>query len=522
MAIRRRGPGREQTSPDQRALVAAMEGWWTPSDPAGVVAPRFTQHPFTLGVASGSPLPDSVVLWTRLAPEPLNGGGMDPEAVAVRWEMATDERFTRVVRRGTVDALPGRGHSVHVEVTGLEPARWYWYRFMAGDEVSRVGRTRTAPAATGNPRQLRFGLGSCQQFEQGYYGAYRHLLDEDVDVMVFVGDYIYESSWGVNHVRKHAGGEPRTVIQYRNRHAQYKSDPDLQAMHAAVPWIVTWDDHEVDNDYADDRSEDLDPAFLTRRSAGYQGYFEHMPLRDLARPRGSNAQLYARYDFGRLARIHVLDGRQYRSHQACPRAGRGGSNYIDARCTELGDPERTMLGTNQERWLQDGLLQTAGRWNVIAQQTLMARAAVETSGRAVFWSDAWDGYPAPRERLLGFVRDNQIRSCVVLSGDAHTNYVCDLKVDFETRRSPIVATEFCGTSITSQGRPQPQTDAIRRNNPHIHLANSAKRGYVVVDLTPARFTGRLRVIDDETRRTPAISTLATFGIAAGQPGAQRG
>jgi alkaline phosphatase D len=488
-----------------------------PSDPAPTQRPRFPAYPFTLGVASGSPTATGVVLWTRLAPEPLAGGGVTDEAVAVSWEVADDEAFGSVVQSGTIEALAGRGHSVHVEAEGLAADRVYWYRFMAGDDVSPVGRTRTTPAA--EAQRLRFGLASCQQYEQGYFSAYRHLLAEDVDLMVHVGDYIYESSWGSDLVRSHSGGEPRTLAEYRNRHAQYKTDADMQQMHAAVPWLVTWDDHEVDNDYAADRSEDLDPDFLRRRAAAYQAYFEHMPLRESARPRGPDMRLHHRCDWGTLARLHLLDGRQHRSWQACPRPGRGGSNNVDESCTERLDAERTMLGAEQERWLEDGLGEAADRWNVVAEATLVARAAAPAEGGDRFWTDAWDGYPAARDRLLRFLDANDVRSCLMVSGDAHTNFVADLKLDFEDPDAPAVATEVCGTSITSQGRSQSQTDAIRENNPHIHLADSSRRGYVVFDLDGERCRARLRVLDTVKVRESQVSTLAEVEVLAGRPGA---
>jgi alkaline phosphatase D len=315
---------RDLAAADERAaLEEALAAWRSPSEALAAERPSFTGFPFTLGVASGSPLPTGVVLWTRLAPEPLNGGGMGRDAVVVHWELAHDESFGQVVQRGTVDALPAQAHSVHVEVSGLEPARWYFYRFVAGAEISPVGRTRTAPAADGSPPLLRFGLGSCQHFEQGYYAAHRHLTAEGLDLMVFVGDYIYEGRGRSGRVRRHVGGEARTLVEYRNRHAQYKTDPDLQRLHAAVPWLVTWDDHEVDNDYAGTRSESLDPDFRGRRLAAYQAYFEHMPLRERPRPTEARMVLRSRHNWGRLARFHVLDGRQRRTPQACPRPGRG-------------------------------------------------------------------------------------------------------------------------------------------------------------------------------------------------------
>jgi alkaline phosphatase D len=516
-------PGRSLYSEDSAFAdeQAALEALRAPSDSVATERPSFIGYPFTLGVASGSPLPTGVVLWTRLAPDPLHGGGVGADAVVVRWEVAEDESFGRVVQRGSVDAVRAWAHSVHVEVTRLEPGRWYFYRFLAGDEVSPVGRTRTAPAADELPQQLRFGLGSCQHFESGYYAAHRHLAAEGLELMVFVGDYIYEGAGRPDRPRRHAGGEARTLVQYRNRHAQYRTDPDLQRLHAAVPWLVTWDDHEVDNNYAGTRSESLDPDFGRRRAAAYQAYFEHMPLRERARPTPSRMVLRSRHNWGRLARFHVLDGRQRRTPQACPRPGRGGANQIDERCRELFAPGRTMLGNAQERWFADGLAAAPERWNFIAQQTLMARASVRVGGRRRFSSDKWDGYPAARDRLLEAIDDNGLRSCVVLSGDEHCAYVSDLKRDFDDQQAPPVATELCGTSITTSGRAQSVTDRIVRENPHIVYGNSARRGYVVLDVTAERCTARLRVLEDVTDRHTGVLTAAIFAIDAGRPGVQR-
>jgi alkaline phosphatase D len=500
----------------------AFATWWSPSEGPASERPSFTGYPFTLGVASGEPLSAGVVLWTRLAPEPLNGGGVGADPVVVGWEVAEDEGFGRVVQSGTVVAQAAWAHSVHVEVSGLEPARWYFYRFTAGDELSPVGRTRTAPSAGELAQHLRIGLGSCQHFEHGYYAAHRHLEAEDLDVMVFVGDYIYEGPGRAGTVRRHVGGEARTLADYRNRHAQYKTDPDLQRLHAAVPWLVTWDDHEVDNNYAGTQSQSLDPDFRRRRAAAYRAYFEHMPLRGRARPTESRMVLRSRRDWGRLARLHVLDGRQRRTPQACPPRGRGGAALIDERCPDLHASGRTMLGKPQEAWLTEGLRAAPERWNLIAQQTLMARARVVVDGRRRVSSDAWDGYPDARNRLLDAIADNGLRSCVVLSGDAHTAYVCDLKRNFDDLQAPAVATEFCGTSITTQGRAQSATDAVLENNPNILYGDSAHRGYWVLDVAVERSTARLRVIDNPADRQAGVMTAATFIVDAGRPGAQPG
>lgn len=477
-------------------------------------APRFASDPFTLGVASGCPRPDSVVLWTRLAPV---GGDLPPQDIELDWEIAGDEHFRTVVRRGTAPAAAGLAHSVHVEVEGLEPARWYFYRFTVGDAMSPTGRTRTAPAASA--KRLKFAFASCQQYEQGYYAAYRHMAAENLDLVVFLGDYIYESSWGRNHVRKHDAPMPYTLPEYRNRYALYKSDPDLKRMHGLAPWLVTWDDHEVNNDYANDLSEDLDPNFLLRRAAAYQAYYEHMPLSRRALPRGPDALLYDRYAFGDLVEFFVLDDRQYRAHEVCPRPGRGGSTVV-ADCAERLEPARSMLGTAQEQWLREGLARSRARWNVLAQQTLMAQNDRLAGPGQSFWTDGWDGYPAARARLLADIAQTRAANPVVVSGDVHCTWVADLKTGFDDAKSPVIATEFCGTSITSQGPTVKQIAATLQENPHIRYGNGA-RGYLTVELTTGRCKVAVRGIATEKNPDSPIATVATFAVESGRPGAQR-
>ena len=477
--------------------------------------------PFSLGVASGAPLPSAVVIWTRLAPRPLDGGGLGNRRVPVDWEVARDERFRRVVRRGRVVATAARAHSVHVDVRRLDPGRQYFFRFRALGEISPTGRTRTAPAAGARVASLRFGVASCQHFEVGFFSAYRHALAEDLDVMAFLGDYIYEgpAREGPDRVRTHIGDETETLAEYRNRHAQYKTDPDLQRLHAAVPWLVTWDDHEVDNDYAGDQASSLRANFIRRRAAAYRAYFEHMPVR------GPAPRLHRRYDWGALARLHVLDGRQFRTPQACPGPGRGGSRFLpfDEDCPELADPARTMLGGDQERWLRAGISAFPERWQVIAQQTVMTQAIITREGQQGIATDAWDGYPQARKRLLTHIRDRDARSCLVVTGDRHVNYVADLKVDFDDPDAEPVATEFCGTSVTSpRGQSVSEVQGVLRDNPHIHHGDGSQRGYMVVEVGPERAVARMRVIDDPMDRNTAVATQATFAVEAGRPGAVPG
>ncbi len=474
---------------------------------------QFDAYPFTLGVASGSPRPRSVVLWTRLT------GVAMPVNIEIKWEIARDENFRNIVQRGSVAATPELAHSVRVEVQNLEPARWYWYRFMAGDAISTTGRTRTAAAAgDGANERLRFAFASCQQYEQGYFAAYRHMARENLDLVVFLGDYIYESSWGRNHVRKHDAGEPRTLAEYRDRYALYKSDADLQLMHAAAPWLVTWDDHEVNNDYANDEAQDLDPDFLVRRAAAYQAYYEHMPLAPRALPSGPAALLYDSYAFGNLATFFVLDDRQYRSHHACPKPGRGGSNVV-ADCAERLAADRTMLGAAQEAWLKEGLARTRAQWTVIAQQTLMAQYDRKAGPAQSFWTDGWDGYPAARARLLNDVVQSRASNPLIISGDVHCTWVADLKTDFDDANSPVVASEFCGTSLTSQGPNVKQIAAALAENPHIRYGNG-KRGYVSMEITRERCTATVRGLASEKRADSGISTIDTFVVDSGRPGAQ--
>jgi alkaline phosphatase D len=481
----------------------------------------FARNPFTLGVASGAPLPTAVVIWTRLAPRPLDGGGVGNRRVPVEWQVATDERFRRIVRRGRVVAVPARAHSVHVDVRRLEPGRRYFYRFRAEGDFSPVGRTRTAPAPGTGVGSLRFGVASCQHFEVGFFGAYRHLLADDPDLVMFLGDYIYEGPARPGRLREHIGDETQTLAEYRNRHAQYKTDPDLQRLHAAVPWLVTWDDHEVDNDYAGAQSQSLNPHFLRRRTAAYQAYYEHMPVRAPANADFASLRLHRRYDWGALARIHVLDGRQFRTPQACPPPGRGGSQFIGEDCPERLAPGRTMLGTAQERWLRAGIRAVPERWNVIAQQTLMSRSSVLRDGARRLWSDAWDGYPAARLRLLRSLRDAGARSCVVVTGDNHANYVGDLRLDFDELDAEPVATEICGTSISSPGPVAGHVANVLRDNPHMKHGDGTQRGYLLVEVRPARTVARLRVVDDAAVRGTGVATQATFAIDAGRPGARK-
>jgi alkaline phosphatase D len=476
-------------------------------------------YPFALGVASGYPSPSSVALWTRLT------GDLPTAGIPVRWEVAGDESMKTVVRSGEALAHPDWAHSVHAEVHGLEPERWYWYRFTAAEAQSRIGRTRTAPAPSQEIARLRFAFASCQQYEQGYFNAYRHIIADEPDLIAFLGDYIYESSWGKALVRSHGSAEPYSLEDYRARHALYRSDPDVQDAHAACPWILTWDDHEVDNDYANDRPEDgmEREAFLQRRTAAYRAYFEHMPMPASMQPRGPRMRIYTQLAWGALARFYVLDCRQYRSLQACPRPNRrGGSNTVDVdSCTRIGAPGRSMLGRAQERWLESALGESRTAWNVIAQTTAMAQFDQKPGPGRRAWTDGWDGYPAARERLLNTFQSKKVTNPIVIGGDVHCFNVSQLKQNFDDPASPVVASEFVGTSITSQAWPQERMDRYLPDNPHILLGESRYRGYTRVQVTPQRWTADLRIMETVQQREAACRTLATYVVEDGKPGPVR-
>ncbi|MGW4671052.1 alkaline phosphatase D family protein [Streptomyces sp. NPDC004324] len=491
--------------------AAAATQLWLPAA-ARAAEPPLPEGVFALGVASGDPLPDAVVIWTRLAPDPLAGGGMPDRAVSVEWEVAEDARFRKPVRRGVARALPAYGHSVHVDVRGLRPGRAYWYRFRASGRLSPVGRTRTAPHPHSRGGSLRVALASCQNWQNGYFTPYADMLGQDPDVVLFVGDYIYESAPSATAVRRHEGtGEPYSLVEYRNRYAQYRTDPHLAAMHAAAPWVVTFDDHEVDNDFAgeipQDPAKQTHDAFVARLTAAYQAYYEHMPVRATAVPDGPHIQMYRRLDFGRLVRLNVLDTRQFRSDQATGQAG-------------AEDPSMTMLGAAQKEWLLDGLHRSPARWNLIASQIMMAETDLQVGPGKLWYYDAWDGYQAERNALMGeFAR---VRNPVVLTGDRHLTMVSDLKADFADPDSDVVGAEFVGTSVSSGGD-QDQTafhtewDPRMPDNPHWKFID-AHRGYHLFDIGRDGVDATVRAPGTVLQPDSASSTLARLRVDAGRPG----
>jgi alkaline phosphatase D len=469
------------------------------------VRPR--HDPFALGVASGDPGADGVVLWTRAV-------GLEADA-AVGFEVAEDEGFRRIVRSGRALAPVARAGAVHLELAGLKPGRPYWYRFHLGDATSRVGRTATVPL---RPERLRLALTSCQHWEQGWFSAYADILAQAPDLVLQVGDYIYEVSFGEGpDVRAFGAPVPTTLDDYRARHALYRTDPQLAAAHADLPFVVTWDDHEVENDYAGLAGvATADPAaFVRRRAAAYQAYFEHMPLRpSILRPDGE-VRLYRRLPYGDLATLHVLDTRQYRSPHACATAEeRGGQAVVD--CAEALSPSRTMMGQPQEAWLASGLAGERARWSLIVQQTLFSRLFLP-QGRSARYTDIWDGYEANRGRALQALRTPAVRNAVVLGGDVHSFWVNDVREDFE-RTSPTIATEFVTSCLASRNGPATLFDPARTLNPHVRFLDNSHSGYILLDVARGELTGNLRAVRDLADPASPAFSLGRVVIADGRPG----
>jgi alkaline phosphatase D len=481
--------------------------------------PRLRAYPFTLGVASGDPLPTGVVLWTRLAPEPAPGEGLPPYDIDVMWEVAADERFRTIVQRGSAVARPELGHSVHVDVEGLLPARDYYYRFACDGHASAVARTRTAPAFDAGPDRLRFAVCGCSHYEHGYFTAFRHIADEQFDFVFHTGDYIYEGPPRPGRPRQHASGELFTLDDYRNRYVQYKRDSDLVAAHHASPFVVTWDDHEVTNNYAGDHDERGTPpeVFRLRRAAAYQAYYEFMPIRLGTLPSRDGMRIYRRLRFGTLMDLHVLDTRQYRSAQACG----DGAHTV---CEEAASESRTLLGTAQEQWLEANLADSRSTWTVIGQQ--VPTVAIDGRGLSpsgAYSMDMWDGYTAARDRLYRTIVETSPSNPVVLSGDVHVHYASDLKLDYRDPRSRTIGAELTNTSISSEGDGadvQNGWDALQRDNPHIRF-NSSRRGYIACTATHARLRADFRTIERVSVPGDPIRTSGSFVVETGRPGLVR-
>jgi alkaline phosphatase D len=498
---------------------------------AGATAlPQFTSRaaaapisaPFKCGVASGDPSPDGFVLWTRLAPTPTaddGHGGMPNRDVIVEWQLATDTAFstTSVVASGEVTASYDTAHSVHVELTGLPAGRVYYYRFRAEGNISPVGTTRTMPAA-GALTPFSIAFASCAHYEQGYFHAYRRMADDHPDLILFLGDYIYERHTSSGAVRTYAGAEDEayTLAHYRQRHAQHRSDASLQAAHAVAPWLPVFDDHEVENNWASAYRNDSTPSgidWAKRKADAFQAWYENMPVRLPQKPNSSAIQLYRRLRWGGLATFHLLDTRQFRAKQVS-------ASTEAATCSGYRDTARTITGAAQEQWLLNGFAERAGVWDVLGQQVFFA--GKDTDGNANTCTDEsndqWAGYAASRDRITQGWIDRQVRNPLVLTGDIHNSWACNLRKNYFDHSSPYVGAELVGTSISSSGSAPSST--LLANNPHLTFVSN-DRGYVRVRFTPSLATAEFVKVSNVTQAdvTKAVaSVVRTYAIEDGVPG----
>ena len=511
-------------SPSRRGLLLGLGagGALAGSSHQALADPVFAEYPFQLGIAAGDPAPDGFVIWTRLAPRPLEiGNGMPSAPVPVKWEVASNAGFGTIVRSGEAIARPELAHAVHVEVEGLQPDREYFYRFSAGRERSATGRAKTAPAAGAATAQARFGVLGCQAYEQGFYTAHRKAAEERLDFIYCYGDYIYEGrgsrvyngSGGTSeNPRQHFGGEIYSLDDYRRRYAQYKLDVDLQACHASTAWYCTWDDHELDNNWVAALDQDGTPpeVFALRRQAAAQAFYENMPLRRSAFPRGADIQLYRHAAWGDLLDLNLLDTRSYRSDQPC-------NDAWATTCAGVSARDAQVLGEAQEAWLYRNLDQSRAHWKVLAQQIMVMDLDRKEGPEPGYNLDTWAGYSIPRQRLLDRLRERRIGNTVILTGDEHQNYAGELYRDSRNPEGAPIASEFVTTSISSSGDGQDQRADGRRylaDNPFLKF-NNAQRGYAVCDVTPERWQTEFKVLDKVSDRDGTLTTRAKFVVASG-------
>ena len=486
----------------------------------------FDATPFRLGVASGHPTSQSVVLWTRLlASNPVRYAWKN-QTVHVGWQIAQDPDFTQGVLSGDTFAPPELSHSVHVEVEGLQPNRVYWYRFVSGNQTSPVGRTRTLPAPDDTTTPLKVGFASCQRYHSGPFAVYDHMAADNPDLVVFLGDYIYEMGATQNEARG-SWMYPATRIQeYRELYELAKMDPALQKMHAACPWLVTWDDHEVVNDYAggDVRLRGDTGKTAKRMEMGYRTWYEHMPVSPKALLGGTKGllenthelRIYGTYRWGQTANLHLLDTRQYRSTQA--KCGVGGL-FKPGSCTDTNTTGRTMLGDAQAQWLDDQLKANgqgqpgATRWNLVCQPAVFSQFVIPALGGTLN-HDNWDGYPASRARILNTIAQAQTQNPVFVAGDIHQNWVAHVHQDPANLQTPVLAPEFCVSSVTTPSFGNFTADEMKALAPNCVYADRHRRGYSVAQVTPQGLTMVVKHVD---LNTGAAQTAATFQVQASSP-----
>ena len=456
-------------------------------------------------------------MWTRLAPQPLAAdGGIRQGAIPVRWELFEEEGMRVPVRQGEELAVPQLAHSVHVDVQGLEPGREYWYRFSAGAHSSEAGRTKTLPALDSQAESIRFVTASCQNYAHGYFAAYDHIVSDDPDFVLHLGDYIYETSYGVTVRRHETEDMPFTLDGYRRRHALYKTDESLKRAHARLPFFTTLDNH--------DAVIDIDPAGLERRAAAYQAWYEHMPVRGYGKPGDNRFHLRRTIHAGGLAQINLLDTRQFRDRQyLCsnnePAYGFG--NYRE-RCPVIFAEERSMLGEAQERRLMESIVNNRTPWNVIASTSVFSPFHLDIDDKTLNFTGSWDGYPANRDKIVGAINRSATGQAVILSGDMHSFWAIDgMESAALSDRFPGV--EFVVSSISANWPDEmdkPITDNLVRN-PQIKFYEPDKRGYLLHDVSAQEWQTTARAVHDVRDAQSEVFDLARFVVENGKPGLRR-
>jgi len=479
---------------------------------------EFSVNPFTLGIASGDVTESSVVLWSRLAPEPSKaGGGMESFSVPVQWELSLDAKMSRIIQRGELLAEPALAHSVHVDVQNLESSREYWYRFTAATHKSQIGRTKTLPYKDSHTESVRFITCSCQNYTHGYFVAYEHMISDRPDFVIHLGDYIYDTSFGETFRKHDRENAPSTLADYRRRHALYKTDRHLQRAHAALPFFTVIDNH--------DAIEDMDPAGFAKRAAAYQAWYEHMPVRGYGVAGDNHFSLHRLIQFGDLMQINLLDTRQFRDKKdLCTDnldTGFGFGNYRE-RCDELFPEDRTMLGGQQEQWLHESLVKNRAAWNVVASSVPFLPFHLQVDGKQYGYIGAWDAYPANRARIVQAISKAKSGHPIVLSGDVHSFWALDgALAKQEVDRIPVV--EFITSSISANW-PEPLSQPITENlehNPQVLFYDGGKRGYLLHEVNKRTWTTTLRAVDDKSNNDSTAHDLATFNVTNGEPGIRR-
>jgi alkaline phosphatase D len=499
------------TSPTTSSPTQATTTTQAPTTTSTLPRVELSADPFTLGVASGDPDATSVVLWTRLAPDPLSGGGMPADDIAVTWEISATAGFDSIEATGVETASAAQAHSVHVVASIDHETRFY--RFRVGQYTSPVGMTRAAPDASVDVAEARFAVANCQDYAAGRYAAHRDLAEQEPDFVVWLGDYIYEEAGVPGNAdpaaRTHLGPEPTTLEEYRNRYARYKSDPQLQAAHAVCPWFMIWDDHEVENNYASlvPQAQADVAGFARRRFAAYQAWWEHQPVRLDPPLEDQEYRIYRGVHWGELMELALLDGRQYRTDQACGDV----TLSVDPACAEVTSEARTMLGDEQEAWLYETLDASTSMWNVIGNQVVFADA---TFGEAVLNYDQWDGYPVQRQRILQHLADASVPNVVVLTGDIHLAAVAQLRAGDRGTGTPV-GVEFITTSISSEGLIGDELTDVLKSFPNLVDAELSHRGYSLHTVTPQRWVADYRYVTDVSRADSEVTSLGSYVVESG-------